>query len=420
MPTPTWSAATPGQATLAGQVNQFLVAHPSNFVYSGTSIRSALTASANTDTFSLTQTRLAFRFATPASPTQLTRVNLALGAVGAGCDVLIQLQGDTGSGPNGVTLTSCYIPAEWLNSGTQSAPSPDHGFPLSYLLDPSAFSYYNIVITPVSPWLPSVDSVVLTRSTATSGAYIYNGSWSAQSYGYVVNLYTGNSGNLRITSEDSNALLKGYDFNSSNVMTYAREFVAKSSSAPYNLLSRDDATPTVNTGSWGTTTGTLTRSNSLALYNTYSLRFSAPGGTTSMRAYTNYADYPVTAGIVYSACASIAPGGTTLRNIQVSIDWHNSAGSVISTSAGVTELETAQNVWNQVTVVSQTAPATAVYASVVFTISAVTGNLTASELHYIDEIGLFQSANTTWSYPGLGVSSVRSITVTSGAVTSIS
>jgi hypothetical protein len=416
MGAPIWSAATPGQATLAGQINQFLAVHTASLLYDGSLVITAPTISGSpaTDTFTTTQTQFAFRFATSTSAVALTRVAFAIGATGAGVDLLVTLQGDNGSGPNGTVITSSYLPAEWLSSGTQTAVAPAHGIPLQANLNP--LTYYNIVITPASTF-NSTNNVVVSHSTATSGAQTYNGStWTPQSYGYGVNLYTGTSGYLRLTNEDAGVMMKGYDF-TSGAMSAAREWVKKASSAPNNLVTRDDAGFTTGIGSWAATNCTIAQSTTLALDGSTSGKITAATTPSTMTVACGANLIPVTVGTAYSACASIAPA-TTLRRIQVSINWYNGS-TLISNTPGATITQTAVNTYTQATVVLATAPAGATYASVLVTITPASGTIATGEIHYVDCAGLFNGANTTWSYPGTGIASTKTVTFTNGLLTSV-
>ena len=429
MTSPTWAAATPGQATLSGQVNQFLSTHTASFIYQGTAINS-VTAGSSSDALGANG-QLAFRFSSGsvASALNLSRVSLALGATNAGCDVYMTLQGDTGGGPDGNILASCYIPAEWLLSGQQSS-IPSYGFPLVYSM--SSLSYYNIVLSPVptaTSLASGVNDVVLTRSTATTGAYVYNGiSWAAKSYGYSIQLYstlqsatTASTQNLTNVYEDNGALHKRYQYNGSNLISVAQEWAAKYATAPLNILCRDDASFESSIGTFTATNASIATSTTYAYDGTHSARLTVTGtpSSTSMATTTynptNGVQYILaTPGVNYSAVAYVAPS-STLRNIRIDIKWYtgNATPVFISTSQGTAVAQTAAGTFTPTYLVSATAPANTVLAQVVVTILPSSGTLSTGEIHYIDAIGVFENANTVWSYPGLGISSTKTLSYNS-------
>lgn len=419
----TWSPAVPGQATSAGQINQFLSVHQASLVYAGTLLNSeTISGSPAADELGTTK-GIAYRFQSPATVTQLSRVSVAMGAMGGGVDVLMTLQGDTGAGPDGNILASCIIPAAWLSSGIQSVPTPVHGFPLSYMM--SALTFYNVVFEPVGSFTPSGTyspcDVEITRSTSTSGALTFNGtSWIGHSYGYGVNLYGGSTGVLNCVSEDNDALLKCYDYDpTSGLMSTVREWAAKSVSAPLNLLTVDDACMSNSIGNWQPGANLAHVSSPLVAGASGSLRLTVPTAVSSFNVYTQNAQYEVNAGQIYSATVSVSCNGGTPRNAKLAISWYDSSNTYISTSiSGAAVIEPATGFVAAV-VQNVVAPSTAAYCSLVLTIYAATGNLAVSELHFVSAAGLFASSATQWSAPGSGISSQRSLTFTNGLLTAV-
>lgn len=233
--TPSWSAATSTAPTLAGQINQFLVAHSATLVYDGTAFSNPGGSISTADNFSTTVTSLIYRFAAPASPTALTRVAFALANVNAGTDVILALQGDNGTRANGTNIVTVTVPAGWLTTSTPTDITPAHGFPLSHTLSSSEFAFYNLVLTPVSGYTyGSSNNLAVYRSSSTSSgtAWTYNANtstYTAQSYGYWVRMYSGTSGELRCVTEDNGLMLKGYDYNTSGQMSAARQWTSPQS-----------------------------------------------------------------------------------------------------------------------------------------------------------------------------------------------
>ena len=429
MANPNWTAATPGQASLAGHVNQFLVPHSSTFIYAGSPITGTSTPIGSTQDSLVTNNALAHRFFSLSTQT-LSRVTLGLVITNAGSDVLLTLQGDSGAGPNGTVLASCYIPAEWLST-SNSATYPLNGFPLSYTL--ATNTYYNVVLQTVNQNSTSSNATSWIRTTAavTTGAYIQNasGAWTSQSYGYTIGLYGGTSGLLQLVSDDSQSKMTGYTYNGSSQITIVKEWVTKT--GPVNLLSRDDAGFTASTGSWTGTNATLALSNGTtdpAYDGTYALKMTASTTNASMSASTailaatsnSLVTYvPVLASTVYSATARVAPNGTTMRNAKLSINWYTSTGSLISSTIGATIAETTQKTYILLTA-SGTAPSNAAIASLTVTITPTSGTLSTSEVHFVDVVGLFAGLNTVWSYPGLGLGSSKTLTYSGTNVISMS
>lgn len=416
-----WQAATPGQATLSGHANQFLIGHSSTLNYGGSAVNTIPGLSGTAD--QLGSGALAFAF-TVGSTTSLTHINLALGAIGAGADALVSLQAQSGSVPSGTPLVAAVVPAEWLASGVQSAASA-WNIPLNYTL--AALTQYYIVVQPGSALLGSgayaqgaagVDDVELTRSTAGSGALTYNPStstWTAQSYGYGAYLYGGVSGVLVGLADDPNPLVaftlpskvSAYNYNSNSQITGAYEWTMRSLGATFNMLCRDDASFESGLGTWVAQTNcAIAQSATHALDGSESMRMTASSAAT-MSAKTSKGTfpatyYPVAASTTYTAAASFYPGSTT-RAVQVAISWYTSAGALISTSTGATVNETAAT-WTQA-FVTGASPSNAAYALVVAQVVSPAN----AEVHYVDCAGLFAGSSAVWSYPGTGVATKRTL-----------
>lgn len=410
MSAPQWQAATPGQATLAGHLNQFLVGHSSSFAYEGSAIGTDPTLATTAD--QLGAGMLAFKIPPQPAATDLSRIDLALGAIGSGADVVVSLQGDSGSGtPSGVMLAAQVVPAEWLSAGVAQAASL-WSVALGYTL--AASTPYYIVCQHAAylngalvQALAGINDVQLTRSTASTGAMTYNPStqaWTSEAYGYGVYLRTGVADAIRVISDDNPALAGPWSakttcwsLNASGYLETAYEYVGRSPGAPMNLLCRDDAS--FEGGLGGTTAVSncsVAQSSAQALYGSHSMAITASAaGNCTVRSGT----YPVGAGLTYSAVVSLLAASTP-RDAELSIVWLNSSGAVIETTTGA-EVEDGTQ-WTQLTV-SGAAPTGAVSAYLTTEIVAAA----ASEVHYEDGCGLFAGTNTLWSLPGTTEASVR-------------
>ncbi len=254
----------------------------------------------------------------------------------------------------------------------------------------------------------SINDVVLTRSTATSGALTYNGSaWTTQTYGYGVALRGGASGNLRAIADDQLAAA-AYPFplklacyqQINGRLSSAASWTMRSLTAPINLLCRDDANFEYSIGTMIAVNATVAQAG---IYNGYqALEIS---GTSAGAASAETAGYPVVAGQTYSATVlHESPSGTS--TIALNIIWLNSSGSIISQSSGTVTNPT--GAYQQLSVTG-IAPATAVKGYPQLYITSYNG-----EKHYIAQLGLFQGTNILWSLPGLGMASAQAISYTNG------
>jgi hypothetical protein len=426
---PSWSAAVPGQATLAGQVNQFLVAHTATFTYYGSPLNSPSIDPSETSGDALgTYTQLAFRFFSGSDATLLNigRVALNLQKIGAGCDIYLTLQGDTGGGPDDNILAACIVPAEWIPTSFVTNWA-DFGFPLAYAM--TSTTWYNVVFSPI-PYAASiastVDDVQLQYSEEDSGAYTYNGTgWDAQGYGYAVQIFsqlqttTTSTQNLVNVFEDVGTLHKRYQYDTNNFVIGVQEWAAKSLTAPFNLLCRDDASFESGIGTYTSSGGSITLSQSdYALDGNYSLNVHVTTASIALvhTNIVNTVDSPqyisVTAGNAYSAMASVTRGvSSTVQPFYVLIAWYDASVTYIGDIGSNSVNEEGIGVWATATLLSAVAPVNAVFAEVSIIIGGI-GTMT-DEDHYIDCVGFFDNVNTVWSYPGAGIASSRAISYNS-------
>jgi hypothetical protein len=349
----------------------------------------------------------------------------------SGADLLLSIYGDSGSSPNSTLYASAYVPAEWITNVTSTPTTftPSCGVPMPCSLT-SGTSYW-LVIKIANSNASNANKVYVGKASAatTSGAYtsVNGATWVAQSYGYAVQFYGGQtsatSGMLSSVVDDSNAKMTAYTYNGSFQMDSVRTWVAKLASAPSNLLSRDDAGFTASVSNWTGTNCTISlQSGTNVLDGTTSMKLTAGTTPVSMSVVSQIKAsttsgavtyVPVTPSTIYSATAAVLPG-TTTRNIQVSINWYQSSGAasaITPTSIGTAVSEVA-GVFTIVTATG-TAPSDASVAAVKIAVAPSSGTLATGEIHYVDCVGLFAGSNTTWSYPGLGVSSVKTLTYTS-------
>lgn len=98
---------------------------------------------------------------------------------------------------------------------------------------------------------------------------------------------------------------------------------------------------------------------------------------------------PVAASTAYTATAQFR-AATTTRDCRVLIRWYDGASALISTTTG-SSVTNSTSAWTDATATA-TSPSTAAFASVV----AEVLQAAASEVHYIDKLGLFQGSSPTW------------------------
>jgi hypothetical protein len=141
------------------------------------------------------------------------------------------------------------------------------------------------------------------------------------------------------------------------------------------------------TGTFVGTNAVLTQSPTKHLDGAYSLLLTCSGTTPSI-ASSGY--YPVLPSTQYTYLANFIAGATA-RSCAVQINWYTSAGALISSSWSPDSTDST-SAWIQIAVTA-TSPSTAAYAGV----EAIVIGASSSELHYVDEDGLFLGTVSVWS-----------------------
>jgi hypothetical protein len=205
---PAWLGATAGSPAQAGQVNQFLGAHPATVLYAA--VQQAAQNTAGSGAQNSNGTWIAQSFTTGAAQTALGRVVLTLADTGSPAPLTVSLYANSGGNPTGAALVSTSVPKEFL-TGSAAALS----IPLPATV--TALTTYWIVTTAVGSvgnlysW--SKSNQVTGCSTSSNGT-----SWTAQAFGLLYQVYdqTG-SGNLTHTWEDSGARWTGLTYTSNQI-----------------------------------------------------------------------------------------------------------------------------------------------------------------------------------------------------------
>lgn len=162
------------------------------------------------------------------------------------------------------------------------------------------------------------------------------------------------------------------------------------SQSDVNVLSSVDASFETGIGTFVGSNAALAQSNTQALDGSFSLRLTASSAADMSALSGLYAAQPSTA---YSAIAFFR-AGSTARSVHVDISWYTSGSVLISTTTG-TSVSDSSSGWTEATV-SGTSPSNAAFAAIrVYVISPA-----STEIHYVDEVGLFFGTVTTWTAGG--------------------
>lgn len=164
-----------------------------------------------------------------------------------------------------------------------------------------------------------------------------------------------------------------------------------------NLLTTNQASvETDTTGFVAGSSTTIARSTAQAKDGGASLSMTRTGttGTGSATTLTGTSGVAVVAGSTYTAVANFRAAATP-RSCNVGINWYTAAGASISTSTS-SNITSSTSVWTQAAV-TDVAPPTAAFAAVV--LSSL--SMAASEVVYVDCIGVSPGSSTTWTRGGL-------------------
>lgn len=157
-----------------------------------------------------------------------------------------------------------------------------------------------------------------------------------------------------------------------------------------NILSSDDASFEASIGTYVGSNATLAQSATQALDGSFSLRLTCNGSTPSRAVSGFYAALPSTQ---YSLGAFFRAGSTG-RSVLVALNWYDSTHTLISSSSGSTVSDVTTG-WTQATVTA-TSPSNAAFVTVRVEVDSAAN----TEIHYVDEVGLFFGASTAWSAGG--------------------
>lgn len=174
--------------------------------------------------------------------------------------------------------------------------------------------------------------------------------------------------------------------------------------APYNVLTEDDASMETTAGTWvNDTNATVIRSTTNPGNGVGALQMTATAGATmAARTANGTSGYAVTGGAQYTAVASFR-AATTGRSANVKIRWYNRAGGLDSTSTGSNVTDTTGGYTQAF--VTATAPAAAVFAGLVVEVVSAA----AAEVHRVDMVSLHRGASVGWTTGGMGSSAAITV-----------
>lgn len=218
---PTWLGATTGQATQAGQANQFLGAHAVTYLYAGTLRAQANTAGSGS--YGSNAEWLAQSFTTASGQTKVGRVVLTLALTGSPSPATIGIYASSGGLPSGSALVSAVLPKEFV-PGTATAVS----VPVPCAV--TASTQYWIIMSAVgsagNQYSWSVNNVGSGAAVSFDGT-----TYTAQTFGLMYQMYDQTAtGNLTHVWEDAGARWTFAGYNSSNQMTKLQEYTAAQNS----------------------------------------------------------------------------------------------------------------------------------------------------------------------------------------------
>lgn len=206
---------------------------------------------------------------------------------------------------------------------------------------------------------------------------------------YALTVNTGGAGVAKVGWEDPTA----------NPLTSAALAAKVDDATVGNLLTANQASLESNvTTGWVLLSGcTLATSNVHAKSGTYSLAATYAGA--SYGDFYASASIPVTVGTTYTATGQ-SYAGSAARAATTNILWFDSGNTYLATSNG-TNVTNSTSGWTR-HLVTAVAPAGAFYARQFCRVNAAA----ASEVHYWDELGLWEGAGGQWALPGTPITNL--------------
>jgi hypothetical protein len=223
MATANWLAAVAAYPARPGQVNQFLGSHGSAWLYSGSTVISSQPTGAAVY-ISSAGTYLAQEITTGASQTQIGQVGLQLSTVGGSPltatigPLAVALYANLGGAPTGAALASVTLSEQYVYNQPfwMIAPLGASGL--------TAGTVYWLVVSPAGT---SSAYYAWQQSDQTTGAATSatGASWSAQSYGFMYEIYdqSGTVGPVLSLTDDGGARVTSFAYNSAGQLVKITE-----------------------------------------------------------------------------------------------------------------------------------------------------------------------------------------------------
>jgi hypothetical protein len=219
------ACAPTNSTTYAAQVNQFLGAHATTFIYTGVSLGGATTlgsGAVNTNGLYVAQT---FVPGTAQTPGRFTFQMSSTGTPGA---LTVSIQTNSAGAPSGTTLVSTVVPYQYV-PGTSSVVSIP--LPCSLLASTTYWAVFNAVGD-------ASDYFSLYKSNQTSGVSTStNGtSWTAQTYGLYYQRFDQSaspSQNVLHSYEDSGAKWTAWTWNGDYQVSDLQEYIVAEGTGNY-------------------------------------------------------------------------------------------------------------------------------------------------------------------------------------------
>lgn len=229
MATPVWLGATSGQGAAASQVNQFLGAHASTFLYTGASFASQSTAgsgAANSNGLYIAQS-----FAT-GTTTASGRAFLTVAVTGSPGPLTLGIYANSGGAPSGAALVATVVPPSLFTGSPVSTSIP---LPYASLTTSTTYWVVATAVGDVSDFYSfSKSNQVSGASTSTNGT-----SWTAQSYGLLYSVFNqAATGALVHTWEDSGVRWTTFATNGNGTPSSLIEYTVAQGSGQYVYSSR--------------------------------------------------------------------------------------------------------------------------------------------------------------------------------------
>jgi len=162
-----------------------------------------------------------------------------------------------------------------------------------------------------------------------------------------------------------------------------------------NLLSYDQATMEIvafGNGIWTSGSATLAKTTAQALSGVASLQCTSNGVGFGIITPSGTSAIPINANQTYTAVISTR-AATIARSFTVTIVWYDVTGAQISTNASGSVANVTTG-WTQASVTA-VSPVNAVYAAIRCDVAASI----ATEVHYVDNAGLFVGSSSVWLPP---------------------